>query len=69
MIPLKLLHVHGHRVEDPTHFFLNYHRYAAIRIELTTAVLLYGKTDLSIDENKHIFDEEHKFITLSRRFE
>ena len=69
----------GHPVEDPTHFFLNCPRYAAIRIELvnnialisrvTTAVLLYCNTELGIDENKHIFDEVHKFIRLSCRFE
>ena len=69
----------GHPVEDPTHFFINCPRYAAIRIELvnnipliprvTMAVLLYGNTKLGIDEKKHIFDEVHKFIRLSHSFD
>ena len=69
----------GHPVEDPTHFLLNCPGYAAIRIELannialisrvTMVVLLYGNTELGIDENKHIFDEVHKFIRLSYRLE
>ena len=66
----------SHPVEDPTHFFLNFPRYAAIRIELvntvaliTTAVLLYGNTELDIDKNKCIFGKVHKFIVLTCRFE
>ena len=64
-----------HTVEDPAHFFLNYPRYDAIRIELvnnvalisriTTVVLLYGNTELGIDGNKLIlFYEVHKYIRL-----
>ena len=32
-------------------------------------VLLYGNTELGLDENKCIFDEVHTFIRLSHRFE
>ena len=69
----------GHPVEDATHYFLNCPRYAAIRIELvnniaplsriSTAILLYGNKGLDLAENKLIFDEVHKFIKLSHRFE
>ena len=69
----------GHPVEDLTHFFLNCTRYVTIRIELTNnialisrvtmAVLLYGNTELGIDKNNCIFDEVHKCIRLSSRFE
>ena len=55
-------YAYGHPVADPTHFFLNCPRYAAIRIELvsnlalisrvTTFVLLYGNIELDIDEKK-----------------
>ena len=58
-----------HSVEDLTHVFLNCPRYTAIRIEhennialisrVTTAVLLYGSTELGIDESKLIVDEVH----------
>ena len=68
-----------HPAEDPIHFFQNCARYAAIRIEfannialisrVTMAALLYSYTELGIDENKNIFEEFHKFIKLSRRFE
>ena len=52
----------GHPVKYPTHFFLKCSRYVAIKIELvnnvslisriTTAVLLYGNTELGVFENK-----------------
>ena len=38
-------------------------------LRVTMAVLLYGDTELGVDENKCIFDEVHKFIRLSPRFE
>jgi hypothetical protein len=69
----------GHPVEDATHYFLNCPRYAAIRIDLlnnialisrvSTAVLLYGNKGLDMAINKRIFDEVHKFIISSHRFE
>ena len=59
-------------VEDPIHFFLNCPRYAAIRIEFVNNIALISRVtiaELRIDENNCIFEEVHKCIRLSRRFD
>ena len=69
----------GYHTEDPTHFLLNCPNYAALRLSMlniisplcriSTASLLYGDKGCSPDVNIKIFDEVHKFILLSNRFD
>ena len=64
--------------EDTKHFFLTCYRFRNLRQELlnkistfcqpTLDVILYGSTDLSVEENKLIFLAVQDFILKSKRF-
>ena len=65
-------------VEDTNHFFFICDRFRNLRHVLlntistfcqpTLEVILYGSTDISVEENKQIFLAVHEFILKTKRF-
>ena len=65
-------------VEDTNHFFLTCNRFRNLRHVLlntistfcqpTLEVILYGSTDISVEENKQVFLAVHEFILRTKRF-
>ena len=65
-------------VENNQHFFFHCHRYRNLRQELfnkisafclpTIDVILYGDTDMSVDDNKEIFLAVQDYILKTNRF-
>ena len=68
----------GFGVEDPIHFFFTCPHYSVQRTLRNNTVapitlftlhnLLYGDNNLSLDENKVIFDAVHRFLEETQRF-
>ena len=69
----------GFAVESPKHYFLEYPDYAGPRDTLMTSVnnvtecninvLLFGKKDLSLEQNKRIVQSVHNYMKATKRFE
>ena len=68
----------GSRYETPYHFFIECKEYKDLRVHLKStietytkfiiATIMHGDRQLSLHDNKAIFDAVHLFITESRRF-
>ena len=68
----------GHPNENPYHFFFQCPLFDQDRdilmrdiqgiTDMTVQNLLFGNADLTLEENKRVFDGVHKFIVNTRRF-